>query len=116
LARKTTLISDLTGSEIGDRDAARVVITYADARRGQVVLDATQKRYGRAPSPARLDPARAYCSEVSAFAAVRAMPSRLPFSVLLLPTSLVAPRDEKSLQIQKREARDEVASESARAS
>ncbi len=39
MARKTILISDLTGSEISDRDAARVVITYADARRGQVVLD-----------------------------------------------------------------------------
>ena len=39
MARKTILISDLTGSEISDGDAARVVITYADARRGQVVLD-----------------------------------------------------------------------------
>ena len=39
MARKTILVSDLSGQEINDRDAARVVITYADARRGQVVLD-----------------------------------------------------------------------------
>ena len=29
----------MTGNEIDDRDAAQVVIRYADARRGQVVLD-----------------------------------------------------------------------------
>ncbi len=39
MARKTILVSDLSGAEISDRDAARVVITYADARRGQIVLD-----------------------------------------------------------------------------
>jgi hypothetical protein len=39
MARRTILVSDLTGKEINERDAARVVITYADARRGQVVLD-----------------------------------------------------------------------------
>jgi hypothetical protein len=39
VARKTILVSDLSGKEINDRDAARVVITYADARRGQIVLD-----------------------------------------------------------------------------
>jgi hypothetical protein len=39
MARKTIYVSDLSGKEINDRDAARVVITYADARRGQVVLD-----------------------------------------------------------------------------
>jgi len=39
LARKTILVSDLTGKEIDERDAAQVVIKYADARRGQVVLD-----------------------------------------------------------------------------
>lgn len=39
MARRTILISDLTGKEIHDRDAAQVVIKYADARRGQVVLD-----------------------------------------------------------------------------
>ena len=39
MARKTILVSDLTGKEIDERDAAQVVIKYADARRGQVVLD-----------------------------------------------------------------------------
>jgi hypothetical protein len=39
VARRTIVVSDLTGKEIGERDAAQVVIRYADARRGQVVLD-----------------------------------------------------------------------------
>ena len=39
MARKTIYVSDLTGTEISERDAAKVTITYADARRGQVVLD-----------------------------------------------------------------------------
>jgi hypothetical protein len=39
MARRTILVSDLTGKEIDDKDAAQVVIKYTDARRGQVVLD-----------------------------------------------------------------------------
>jgi hypothetical protein len=39
MARRTIVVSDLTGKEIDERDAAQVVIKYADARRGQVVLD-----------------------------------------------------------------------------
>ncbi len=39
MARKTIIVSDLTGKEIEAKDAAKVTITYADARRGQVVLD-----------------------------------------------------------------------------
>ena len=39
MARKTIYVSDLTGREIDERDAAQVVIKYSDARRGQVVLD-----------------------------------------------------------------------------
>jgi len=39
MARKTIFVSDLTGKEINQRDAAKVTITYADARRGQIVLD-----------------------------------------------------------------------------
>lgn len=39
MARKTIIVSDLSGKEIDDKDAAKVTITYADARRGQVVLD-----------------------------------------------------------------------------
>ena len=39
MARKTIIVSDLSGREIDDKDAAKVTITYADARRGQIVLD-----------------------------------------------------------------------------
>ena len=39
MARKTIYVSDLTGKEIDEKDAAKVTISYGDARRGQVVLD-----------------------------------------------------------------------------
>jgi hypothetical protein len=39
VARKTIYVSDLTGNEIDEKNAATVTIRYADARRGQVVLD-----------------------------------------------------------------------------
>jgi hypothetical protein len=39
MARRTIFISDLTGEQINEKDAAKVTISYADARRGQVVLD-----------------------------------------------------------------------------
>jgi hypothetical protein len=39
MARKTIFVSDLTGKEIEDRNAAQVIINYRDARRGRVVLD-----------------------------------------------------------------------------
>jgi hypothetical protein len=39
MARRTIVVSDLTGKQIEERDAAQVVIKYADARRGQIVLD-----------------------------------------------------------------------------
>lgn len=39
MARKTIYVSDLTGNEIDEKNAATVTIKYADARRGQVVLD-----------------------------------------------------------------------------
>jgi len=39
LARKTIFVSDLSGEEIREKDAAQLVIKYQDARRGQVVLD-----------------------------------------------------------------------------
>jgi len=62
LARKTILVSDLSGKEINDKDAAKVTISYSDARRGLIVLDVNasevsdlaakgtqQKRRGRKP-------------------------------------------------------------------
>jgi hypothetical protein len=39
VARKTILVSDLSGRTIDESDAATVTVKYADARRGQVVLD-----------------------------------------------------------------------------
>jgi hypothetical protein len=39
MAKKTIFVSDLSGEEIDEKDAAQVVIRYKDARRGQVVLD-----------------------------------------------------------------------------
>ena len=39
VARRTIVVSDLSGNEIDEKNAAQVVIKYADARRGQVVLD-----------------------------------------------------------------------------
>jgi hypothetical protein len=62
MARKTILVSDLSGKEVNERDGARVTISYNDARRGQIVLDVNasevadlaakgtqQKRRGRRP-------------------------------------------------------------------
>ena len=67
MARKTIFVSDLTGKEINERDAATVTIRYADARRGQIVLDVNadeveelaakgnkQARRGRRPKSAAL--------------------------------------------------------------
>lgn len=39
MARKQILVSDLSGEEIDPKEAAQVIIRYADARRGQIVLD-----------------------------------------------------------------------------
>jgi hypothetical protein len=40
MARKSILVSDLTGREIRDvKDSAQVVIKYGDARRGQITID-----------------------------------------------------------------------------
>ncbi len=64
MAKKTVLVSDLTGNEVEERNAAQVIIKYQDARRGQVVLDVNadevedlarkgtkQARRGRRPKP-----------------------------------------------------------------
>jgi hypothetical protein len=39
MARKTIVVSDLTGREVDEASAAQLVIKYADVRRGQIVLD-----------------------------------------------------------------------------
>lgn len=42
MARRTIFVSDLTGKEIDEKSAAKVTISYADARKGQVVLDVNE--------------------------------------------------------------------------
>ena len=40
MARKSIIVSDISGSEIRDpKDSAKVAISYGDARRGRVELD-----------------------------------------------------------------------------
>ncbi len=41
LARKTVVVSDLSGEAIEDGKGARIRITYDDARRGSAELDVT---------------------------------------------------------------------------
>jgi hypothetical protein len=42
MAKKTTIVSDLSGEAIQDGRAATVTIRFADARKGTVVLDVTE--------------------------------------------------------------------------
>lgn len=40
MAKKTVLVSDISGREIrDDKDSAKIAISYGDARRGRVELD-----------------------------------------------------------------------------
>ena len=39
MARRTVLVSDISGKEITDGEGATLAITYTDARRGVVRLD-----------------------------------------------------------------------------
>ena len=39
MAKKIVFVSDLTGAAIDEKNAATVTIRYADARKGQLVLD-----------------------------------------------------------------------------
>ncbi len=41
MARKTVLVSDLSGAEIAEGRGAQVTITFRDARKGTLVLDVT---------------------------------------------------------------------------
>jgi len=42
MAKKTIFVSDLTGKEIDEKSAAKVTITFGDARKGTVVLDVNE--------------------------------------------------------------------------
>jgi hypothetical protein len=41
MARKTIFVSDLTGTELDDKDAVRITVSFSDARRGVYVVDAS---------------------------------------------------------------------------
>jgi hypothetical protein len=43
MARRTVLVSDISGEEIPDGKGATVTINFRDARRGTIVLDVTDK-------------------------------------------------------------------------
>jgi hypothetical protein len=64
MARKTIFVSDLSGEAIQDGRGARITISFDDARKGTIVIDATaeeaeeigrkgrrQARRGRRPKP-----------------------------------------------------------------
>jgi hypothetical protein len=46
MARKTILVSDLTGKEIDEGSAARITINFSDARKGTIVLDVNETEIG----------------------------------------------------------------------
>lgn len=41
MAKRTVLVSDISGKEIRDGDGATVIARFVDARRGQLVMDTT---------------------------------------------------------------------------
>ena len=43
MARKTIVVSDLSGEEIREGKGATVTIRFSDARRGTIVLDVTDE-------------------------------------------------------------------------
>jgi hypothetical protein len=43
MARKTVVVSDLSGEAIADAQAATITIRFADARKGIYVLDVTEQ-------------------------------------------------------------------------
>jgi hypothetical protein len=43
MARKTVLVSDLSGREVQEGKAARITINFDDARKGTIIIDATSE-------------------------------------------------------------------------
>jgi hypothetical protein len=43
MARRTVLVSDMSGQEIEDGKGAQVTIKFTDARKGTIVLDLTDQ-------------------------------------------------------------------------
>ena len=40
MAKRTIFVSDLSGKEIAEKDAVRITVSFSDARKGLVVVDA----------------------------------------------------------------------------
>lgn len=40
MAKRTIYVSDLSGKEIDEKDAVKITVSFSDARKGQVVVDA----------------------------------------------------------------------------
>lgn len=53
MARKTVLISDISGRPLEDNEGAKVRITYQDARRGVAELDVTTEEANELASKGR---------------------------------------------------------------
>ena len=43
MAKKTVLVSDMSGKEIADGEGATVTVKFVDARRGTIVMDVTNE-------------------------------------------------------------------------
>jgi hypothetical protein len=42
MSKRVVLVSDMSGKPLDAKEAVKVTLTYADARKGQVVLDASE--------------------------------------------------------------------------
>jgi len=53
-AKKTVIVSDLSGREVAEAEAVRITISFADKSRGRVVLDASQDEVAELASKGRV--------------------------------------------------------------
>jgi hypothetical protein len=58
MARKTVLVSDLSGAEIAEGKGAQVTIRFNDARKGTIVLDVTDSEAKQMATKGRKQPRR----------------------------------------------------------
>src|SRR5437867_1146266 len=58
MARKTVLVSDLSGAEIAEGKGAQVTIRFNDARKGTIVLDVTDSEAEQMGKKGRKQPRR----------------------------------------------------------
>jgi hypothetical protein len=53
MARRTILVSDMSGAEIDEGKGAQVTIKFSDARKGTIVLDVTDEEAEKLGSSGR---------------------------------------------------------------